>query len=370
MHLESIVLRNFRNYENLELEFSPSVNVFLGENAQGKTNLLEAVLMLALAKSHRTTNDKDFIMWEKEEAKMEGRIEKRGQTVPLELTITQKGKRAKVNHLEQKKLSQYVGNLNVVIFAPEDLSLVKGAPGIRRRFLNMEIGQMQPIYLHNLSEYQRILQQRNHYLKMLQMKRKVDPLLLDILTEQFADVAINLTKRRADFIQKLEAYAAPIHNQISRGLETLKIEYKASVTLTGDDPEVWKADLLQKMESIKQREIDRGVTLVGPHRDDSLFYINGQNVQDFGSQGQQRTTALSVKLAEIDLIHEETGEYPVLLLDDVLSELDDYRQSHLLGTIEGKVQTFVTTTSTSGIDHNTLKQATTFYVEKGTVKKS
>ncbi|EFR92455.1 DNA replication and repair protein RecF, partial [Listeria innocua FSL S4-378] len=152
MHLESIVLRNFRNYENLELEFSPSVNVFLGENAQGKTNLLEAVLMLALAKSHRTTNDKDFIMWEKEEAKMEGRVVKRGQTVPLELAITQKGKRAKVNHMEQKKLSQYVGNLNVVIFAPEDLSLVKGAPGVRRRFLNMEIGQMQPIYLHNLSE--------------------------------------------------------------------------------------------------------------------------------------------------------------------------------------------------------------------------
>ncbi len=133
---------------------------------------------------------------------------------------------------------------------------------------------------------------------------------------------------------------------------------------------MWKADLLQKMESIKQREIDRGVTLIGPHRDDSLFYINGQNVQDFGSQGQQRTTALSIKLAEIDLIHEETGEYPVLLLDDVLSELDDYRQSHLLGAIEGKVQTFVTTTSTSGIDHETLKQATTFYVEKGTVKKS
>ncbi|EPY2526650.1 DNA replication/repair protein RecF [Listeria monocytogenes] len=370
MHLESIVLRNFRNYENLELEFSPSVNVFLGENAQGKTNLLEAVLMLALVKSHRTTNDKDFIMWEKEEAKMEGRIAKHGQSVPLELAITQKGKRAKVNHLEQKKLSQYVGNLNVVIFAPEDLSLVKGAPGIRRRFLNMEIGQMQPIYLHNLSEYQRILQQRNQYLKMLQMKRKVDPILLDILTEQFADVAINLTKRRADFIQKLEAYAAPIHHQISRGLEALKIEYKASITLNGDDPEVWKADLLQKMESIKQREIDRGVTLIGPHRDDSLFYINGQNVQDFGSQGQQRTTALSIKLAEIDLIHEETGEYPVLLLDDVLSELDDYRQSHLLGAIEGKVQTFVTTTSTSGIDHETLKQATTFYVEKGTVKKS
>ncbi|WP_239253818.1 DNA replication/repair protein RecF [Listeria ilorinensis] len=371
MLLENLVLRHFRNYEELSLDFDPHVNVFLGENAQGKTNLLEAILMLALAKSHRTTNDKDFIQWESEAAKIEGRILKNNQSIPLELSITTKGKKAKVNHLEQKKLSQYVGHLNVVMFAPEDLSLVKGAPGVRRRFINMEIGQMQPVYLHDLSQYQRILHQRNQYLKMAQLRKKYDPVMLSILTEQFAEVAVKLTERRKGFIERLESYAASIHQQITRGLEILQLEYKPSVILTdGLDRQKQQEELLEKMESIRQREIDRGVTLIGPHRDDSLFYINGQNVQVFGSQGQQRTTALSVKLAEIDLIHEETGEYPLLLLDDVLSELDDFRQSHLLGAIQGKVQTFVTTTNVSGIDHETLNQATTFQVEQGVVKKS
>ncbi|MBC1417967.1 DNA replication/repair protein RecF [Listeria fleischmannii] len=368
MHLENIVLRNFRNYEELSLDFAPTVNVFLGENAQGKTNLLEAILILALAKSHRTTNDKDFIEWNKDAAKIEGRIMKHGQSVPLELTISSKGKKAKVNHLEQKKLSQYVGNLNVVMFAPEDLSLVKGAPNVRRRFLNMEIGQMQPIYLHDLSVYQRILHQRNQFLKRAQIKKSYDAVMLDILTEQFAEVAVRLTERRDAFIRKLEDYAAPIHHDISRGLETLEILYQPSVTLTQEGDSIQA--LIEKMKTIRQREIDRGVTLIGPHRDDSLFYVNGQNVQVFGSQGQQRTTALSIKLAEIDLIHEETNEYPLLLLDDVLSELDDFRQSHLLNAIEGKVQTFVTTTSVSGINHDTLTKAKTYMVEQGHIKKS
>lgn len=286
----------------------------------------------------------------------------------MNLQLHNKEKKAKVNHLEQKKLSQYVGHLNVVMFAPEDLTLVKGAPGVRRRFLNMEIGQMQPVYLHDLSVFQRILHQRNQYLKTAKMKKKYDEVMLGILDEQFAEVAVKLTERRLAFIEKLETYAAPIHHDISRGLETLKIDYKPSVLLEKETDNVQA--LLEKMKTIRQREIDRGVTLIGPHRDDSLFYVNGQNVQVFGSQGQQRTTALSVKLAEIDLIHEETKEYPLLLLDDVLSELDDYRQSHLLETISGKVQTFVTTTSVSGIQHETLKQATTYLVEQGHVKKS
>ncbi|MBC1435438.1 DNA replication/repair protein RecF [Listeria rocourtiae] len=369
MHLENLVLRQFRNYKEQELTFDNKINVFLGENAQGKTNLLESILLLAVAKSHRTTNDKDFISWEAESAKIEGRVEKHGQSVPLELTLTQKGKKAKVNHLEQKKLSQYVGNLNVVMFAPEDLSLVKGAPGVRRRFINMEIGQMQPVYLHDLSQYQRILQQRNHFLKQAQIKRKHDSTMWQILTEQFIEVAVKLTKRRADFVKRLEQFAVPIHFEISRELEHLKLEYKPSVELEGSDTAEWQANLYKKMESIAQREIDRGVTLIGPHRDDLFFYVNDQNVQVFGSQGQQRTTALSVKLAEIDLIFEETGEYPILLLDDVLSELDDFRQSHLLAAIQGKVQTFVTTTSIDGIDHVTLNDATTFWVEKGMVTK-
>lgn len=369
MHLENMVLRNFRNYPFLEVDFSPAVNVFLGENAQGKTNLLEAILMLALAKSHRTANDKDFINWDSEEAKIEGRVFRRGQSVPLELMITPKGKKAKVNHLEQKKLSQYVGNLNVVMFAPEDLSLVKGAPGVRRRFLNMEIAQMQPVYLHELSQYQRVLQQRNQYLKAAQMSKKADPIMLDILNEQFAEIAITITKRRSEFVKKLIRFAAPLHYQISRELEQLTIRYAASIELQETD-ESTKTSVMEKLQKNKKRELERGVTLIGPHRDDLHFYINEQDVQVFGSQGQQRTTALSIKLAEIDLLKEEIGEYPVLLLDDVLSELDDFRQSHLLGAIEGKVQTFVTTTNISGIDHNTIKQATTYTVTQGSVEKS
>lgn len=369
MHLENIVLRNFRSYPFLEVDFSPAVNVFLGENAQGKTNLLEAILMLALAKSHRTANDKDFINWHAEEAKMEGRVFRRGQSVPLELMITAKGKKAKVNHLEQKKLSQYVGNLNVVMFAPEDLSLVKGSPGVRRRFLNMEIAQMQPVYLHELSNYQRILQQRNQFLKAAQINKKTDPIMLEILNEQFAEIAIIITKRRKEFVEKLLRFSAPLHKQISRGLENLMIRYSASIDLQ-ETEEQSRAHVLEKLQKNKKREFERGVTLVGPHRDDLHFYINEQDVQVFGSQGQQRTTALSIKLAEIDLLKEELGEYPVLLLDDVLSELDDYRQSHLLGAIEGKVQTFVTTTNISGIDHQTIKQATTFKVTQGKLEKN
>ncbi|WP_163655363.1 DNA replication/repair protein RecF [Listeria sp. PSOL-1] len=370
MLLENIVLRNFRNYEEFSLDFDKSINVFLGKNAQGKTNLLEAILILALAKSHRTTNDKDFIKWDKDAAKIKGQIEKHNQTIPLEITITQKGKKAKVNHLEQKKLSQYVGHLNVVMFAPEDLSLVKGAPGLRRRFMNMEIGQIKPVYLHDLSQYQRILHQRNQYLKLAQLKKKYDPVMLDILTEQFAEVAIKLTERRINFIERLERFAAPIHAEISSGLEKLEVKYMPSIDISSGTLNEQVQQLLEKLRSIQQREIDRGVTLMGPHRDDSLFYINGQNVQIFGSQGQQRTTALSIKLAEIDLIKEEIGEYPILLLDDVLSELDDHRQSHLLEAIASKVQTFVTTTNTSGLNHAVLKQATTFHIENGAVRKA
>src|SRR6478609_7853856 len=184
MYIEQIKLKNYRNYEQLEVQFENKVNVILGENAQGKTNVMESIYVLALAKSHRTTNDKDLIRWDKEYAKIEGRIQKNHGSLPMELIISKKGKKAKYNHIEQKKLSQYVGNMNVVMFAPEDLNLVKGSPQIRRRFIDMEIGQVSPVYLHDMSQYQKILQQRNHFLKMLQIKKLTDQTMLEVLTEQ------------------------------------------------------------------------------------------------------------------------------------------------------------------------------------------
>jgi len=369
MFIDKLLLRNYRNYDELDISFENKVNVILGENAQGKTNMMESIYVLAMAKSHRTSNDKELIKWDSEYAKIEGRLAKTNGKIPMQLVVSKKGKKAKFNHIEQRKLSQYIGNMNVVMFAPEDLNLVKGSPQIRRRFIDMEIGQISPVYLHDMGQYQKILHQRNSLLKQLQISRKTDDAMLEILTEQFIQIAVKIVAKRFEFLRMLESWAVPIHQGISRGLEKLEIRYKPSVDVSEEqDLSKMKNIYEEKFQSTKKREVERGVTLFGPHRDDVLFYVNGRDVQTFGSQGQQRTTALSIKMAEIELIHSEIREYPILLLDDVLSELDDYRQSHLLNTIQGKVQTFVTTTNIDGIDHQTLKEAATFQVESGAVR--
>jgi DNA replication and repair protein RecF len=309
-----------------------------------------------------------LIRWDCEYGKIEGRVQKRIGPLSLQIVISQKGKKAKYNHIEQRRLTDYIGALNIVMFAPEDLNLVKGSPQVRRRFIDMEIGQISPVYLHHLSQYQKILQQRNHLLRDLQRRRKNEQeIMLDILTEQLIEHAAKIVHKRHEFLQLLQEWASPIHSGITRDHETLDIEYKSSVQVSDslDMTKIIKEYQL-KFDKIKEKEMERGTTLAGPHRDDLALYVNGKDVQTYGSQGQQRTTALSLKLAEIELIKSEVGEYPLLLLDDVLSELDDSRQSHLLNTIQGKVQTFVTTTSVDGIEHETLKSASLFKVENGT----
>lgn len=369
MFLEFIEVKQFRNYANVAIELDPSINVFIGENAQGKTNLLEAIYVLAMAKSHRTPHDKELIQWGESYAKIEGRVNKNSGSIPLELTISGKGKKAKANHLERKRLSQYIGLCNVVMFAPEDLQLVKGSPSLRRRFLDIEIGQIQPIYLHSLSQYQKVLQQRNALLKQPNRKNDSVITMFDILTEQLIVLGSELIERRYRFIKHLRDWADQIHHSITNGREHLSIQYRSSVSEVSEDMDLSriKEVLVKAFEHIKDKELDRGLTLIGPHRDDLEFFVNDKNVQTFGSQGQQRTTALSLKLAEIELIASEVGEYPLLLLDDVLSELDDLRQTHLLSTFKEKVQTIVTTTNVSGIDHDMLKDARSFYVKEGTV---
>lgn len=365
MKLKSLSLTNYRNYEQVSLNFNDEVNILIGNNAQGKTNMLEAIYTLSMAKSHRTSNDKDLIGWGQSFSRIEGELEYRYGVMPLSLTISNKGKNAKVNHLEQKKLTQYIGHMNVVLFAPEDLNLVKGSPQVRRRFIDMEIGQISNVYLNDLSNYQRLLKQKNHYLKQLKLSQNKDTTMLEVLNEQFCEYAVKITLKRQSFIKQLEKLAIPIHKGITMDKELLKINYLSSLTI--DDEASMKTAFLEKLNKEMHKEIERTVSLYGPHRDDMAFFINDIDVQTFGSQGQQRTTALSVKLAEIELIYEEIGEYPILLLDDVLSELDDYRQTHLLTTIQHKVQTFVTTTSVEGIEHETVNRATLFNVQNGQI---
>lgn len=368
MYIEQLKMRHFRNYDELDLSFNNKTNVIIGENAQGKTNLMEAIYLLALTKSHRTPREKELIQWGQKYAKIEGRIIKRNHHFPLEVIFSTKGKKAKLNHIEQKRLSDYIGMLNVVMFAPEDLTLVKGSPQTRRRFIDMELGQIQPRYVFHLTQYQKILKQRNHLLKEMQRTKELDDVMLQVLTDQLVDHATAILERRFAFLKRLKKWAIPIHRGISRELEKLDITYEPSIEVLEDEKkEKIEKSYQNKFEEIKEKEIERGTTLIGPHRDDLIFYVNDKNVQVYGSQGQQRTTALSVKLAEIELIYNEMGEYPILLLDDVLSELDDFRQSHLLNTIQDKVQTFVSTTSVDGIHHETLKNADIFHVHAGTV---
>lgn len=366
MNLKHLTLKHYRNYAAVDASFSPSINVLIGENAQGKTNLLEAIYVLALARSHRTNNDKELIQFGSEFAKVTGLVERRTGTLPLELVISQQGKKARVNHLEQAKLSQYLGHFNVILFAPEDLAIVKGSPAGRRRFIDMEFGQMSPKYLYNLAQYKTMLKQRNAYLKQLRFHQAKDLVYLDVLTDQLAAFGAEIIVTRAALLDDMAKFAAQVHSDITTAHEQLTFKYQTQVEPDArhDDEQAYEA-LSESFKKYRAREIDQGTTLVGPHRDDVSFIVNERDVASFGSQGQQRTTALAVKLAEIELMHHQTGEYPVLLLDDVLSELDDMRQTHLLRAIQNKVQTFLTTPSLDGVAKEMIDQPTVFEVHQG-----
>lgn len=369
MFLKKIVLHHYRNYDQLEVQIGSRINLFIGPNAQGKTNLLESIHVLALSKSHRTHQDRELIQWNQSHALLQGEVEKKYGNCRLDLSISAQGKKAKINGLEQKKLSQYIGSMNVVLFAPEDLEIVKGSPGVRRKFLDMEIGQISSSYLYDLSQFQKVLIQRNNYLKQLTPSSSKDT-MLEVWNEQFVRHSIKIMKKRQNFIQKLQIWANSIHAKITNGNEDLKISYAPSFTFDLNESEIVLFEqFMIKLEQVQDQEIRRGMSLFGPHRDDLLFYINEKEVQTYGSQGQQRTTALSLKLAEIELIYEEIGEYPILLLDDVLSELDQNRQKQLIEAFEDKVQTFITATEVENIPLDRIQEASIFYITNGNLER-
>lgn len=365
MLIKTLTLEHFRNIDHLRLDASPGVNILIGENAQGKTNILESMFVLALMRSHRTHKDRELVGWDRERAVIDAEISRKLGDLRLHLVISGQGKKARINGLEQKKLSQFVGALNVVMFAPEDLEIVKGSPGIRRRFMDMEIAQVHPSYLHHLQQYQRIVAQKNNHFRNA---GAAGDLMLDVWNEQLARAGVKIIRMRQHFITKLQGWADQIHRGITGGREQLTVTYRPSVDFGDEEDETVLFDrFMVKLSQIKEQEIRRGACLIGPHRDDLSFAVNGKDAYAFGSQGQQRTVSLSLKLAELELIRSEVGEYPILLLDDVLSELDRLRQSQLIETFRGKVQTFITTTSIDSIEAASLKDARMFRVQAGRV---
>jgi DNA replication and repair protein RecF len=380
MYLKHLYLENFRNYNEATLELEQEINVFYGDNAQGKTNIIEAIYFLALAKSHRTSKEKELIKIGNSFSLVKGKVKHRNHETKQEILLTPYGKKAKINNNEIKKISEYVGYLNVVIFSPEDLNIVKGGPAYRRRFLDIEIGQINASYLYHLVQYQRVMQQRNNFLKELNVKIMGREDELTVWNAQLIEHGVKIILKRIQYIELIGKWLQPIHTNISEDAEKLTIDYSCSLIerdsmiekrefLSEANEEILTELFITALQRYQRIEIIRGVTLVGPHRDDLIFNINEQNVLIYGSQGQQRTAALSLKLAELELINHYNGEYPILLLDDVLSELDQRRQTFLLKGIENKVQTLLTTTTLAGIEGNQIKNKKIHYVENGKITK-
>ena len=374
MRIKSLKLLYFRNYLSTNIDVHPSLNVLVGNNANGKTNIIESIFCLALGKSYRTKSDSECIMFGEAATAMSCVVNKNDKNLDIMLGINNKGKSAKIAGIKKTKLTDFVGELNVVLFSPEDLQLVKGSPALRREFINREFYQYSRIYHKYYLMYQHLLKQRNSYLKDMRKNPKDEMSLayLDTLTSQLAKVTIYITKERVSFIQEISKLTYQNMLNISNGQETLKIKYKSSVleslNITDvNDTNFTEENLVKVMMKKSFDDIMRGSTKIGPHQDDLEFYINDLDAKMYASQGQQRSIVLSLKLAEINYLKSKTGTYPVLLLDDVLSELDKNRQLKLLDAINENVQTFITTPSISDIKEDLLKKAKVFKIEDGNI---
>ena len=374
MRIKSFKLLYFRNYLSMNIDVHPSLNVLVGNNANGKTNIIESIFCLALGRSYRTKSDSECIMFGETATAMSCVVNKNDKNLDIMLGISNKGKSAKIAGVKKTKLTDFVGELNVVLFSPEDLQLVKGSPSLRREFINREFYQFSRIYHKYYLMYQHLLKQRNSYLKDMRKNPKDEMSLayLETLTSQLAKVAIYITKERVSFVQDISELTYKNMMNISNGQESLKIRYKSSVLESLNIADVTdegftEENLTKVMMKKSFDDIMRGSTKIGPHQDDLEFYINDLDAKMYASQGQQRSIVLSLKLAEINYLKSKTGTYPVLLLDDVLSELDKNRQLKLLDAINENVQTFITTPSISDIKEDLLKKAKVFKIENGNI---
>ena len=359
MYIKSVSLRNFRNYENLELEFDPDTNILYGDNAQGKTNILESLYMSGTSRSLRGSRDREIIRFGEEEAHIRTEVMKRGSKYAVDIHLKKnRSKGIAVNRVPIRKASELFGILYLVLFSPEDLNIIKSGPSERRRFLDQELCQIDKIYFYNLSCYQKTLMQRNRLLKDMYFQPELER-TLSAWDEQLVRYGTKVIERRRNFLEDLSGIVSETHKNISGGKEEL---------LTGYEPDTEEDSFAEELQRASEKDRRFCTTSVGPHRDDIRFSVNGIDIRKYGSQGQQRTAALSLKLSEIEIVKERIHDTPVLLLDDVLSELDAGRQSDLLESIHG-VQTIITCTGLEEFVRNRFQADCIFRVKGGTAEK-
>ncbi len=357
MFVKSLELRNYRNYEKLHIDFDSGTNVLYGDNAQGKTNILESIYVCATSKSHRGSKDKEIIHFNDEESHIKLFVDKKGVETRIDMHLKKnKTKGIAIGGIPIRKASELFGNINVVFFSPEDLNIIKNGPSERRRFLDMELCQLDKIYTSGLVSYNKALNQRNKLLKDIPFHPDYMD-TLQVWDMQLVKFGCEVMKRRNQFVEELNRLISGIHKRLTGGREEIWISY---------EPDINTEDFEETLHLSREKDLKNRLTMRGPHRDDILFIINGIDIRKYGSQGQQRSAALSLKLSEIEMIKKTTGESPILLLDDVLSELDSRRQNHLLESIQD-IQTIITCTGLDDFVNNHFSMNQIYQVVNGNV---
>ncbi len=359
MYVDKLALKNFRNYEILEMFFSPGINILYGDNAQGKTNVLEAIYMTATTKSHRNSKDKDIIKIGCDESHIRLELKKRevGHRIDMHLRRS-KPKGVAIDGIPIRRSTELFGLINIIVFSPEDMSVVKRGPGERRRFMDMEICQLSRLYYSNLLKYNKILDQRNNLLKQIAFSHKKDlEDTLDVWDKQLVDAGSDIIRERENFIKMMNEIINEIHLELTDNKEHIKLVYEKNIEI----------DKYEKVLKEKRKtDIKYAMTMTGPQRDDIGIYINDDDVRLYGSQGQQRTSALSLKLSEIELVRKIINDKPILLLDDVMSELDSKRRDALLGSIDD-IQTIITCTGYDDFIKERLKVDKVYKISEGNI---
>ena len=340
MYITKLKLKNFRNYEEQEIDFNKNINILYGDNAQGKTNILEAIFLCAMGKSFRNKKDVELIKFDENNSLIEIDFQKVDRDGKIKIEIGEK-KIISINGIKLKKLSEILGNINVVIFSPDDINILKNGPSSRRKFLDIMISQLRPLYVYNLNLFLKTLEQRNNYLRQIKIEKKSQE-LLDIWDEKLADYAQIVFNYRKEFIEKIIKKINNIHKEITNNIEEIKIKYISDF--------INKEQFLNDLKKSREIDILKGYTTKGIHRDDFILSINNKQVNIYGSQGQHRTAILSLKMAELQIVYDEIGEYPVLLLDDFMSELDKNRINNFIKKIND-IQVIITCTDIIELDN-------------------
>jgi len=366
MYLSKIEVNNFRNYKKEKIKLCEKINIFIGDNAQGKTNILESIYILALTKSHRLGLENNIIRSGFNSCKISGLLRDNEILKELELKLLDDKKKVYINQKEIKKVASYISNMNVIMFCPMDLDIIKGSPQIRRNLLNIQISQLYPLYVNYLNEYNKILKTRNEYLKQMSINGLADNRYLDIINEKLVDRGVQIYLYRKKYLDYINNKIGNIYEELMN-IKGLNIIYENNLDLDNFELEEIRKRFFHKLKSNIKREISQGITLYGPHRDDFSFYINNDNMKFYASQGQQRLAIISFKLAEVSFFSEEKGTSPILLLDDIFSELDIKKRNKLIEFIPNNIQTIITTTDLKNIQKKIINKAKIFIVDHGNI---